>query len=334
MGKIWDRVKLYIGAALSGGDIFDNSKIQEGISINQLQQKNQSQLLKDLLNHKVTQETQALCDRMLWVEQKSYEKGVKIINGKPQFVDIPLTYNKPNIYETNGYDAILVMETLPLSIENANINIPETYKIKDIRFEQEYPLKITREYFPKFYIETYSHKIVIKNNIEDKSKYIVELYFSIYPDMFDTKQKMFTSNIESVYNKKQSMFIIDDPKTVEFITQQAWGVRNNLLYKFNLLSYINIIKDSVYYIVQYDATLDSMEDLTLKFHSKELRDKYDKKENRDNIKIPYGVEDKPEYCEVCGKRMDDLERADYRITKQDMGIGLCQECLKKKVEAS
>jgi hypothetical protein len=335
MGRIKDiidKIKYGVGVSIAGADsaVFSTNKGQDSNVVVVSQKEQGSALMQAMLKGEITQEVEDLRYRTYLIEEESGKNEVIGI-GEEDMVSfaIPAQFNKPKIEEietdfktvlTQNVDAVSTGINDNVQDENGFIN-----KIKEY-----YPLTIERDCMSRFPIEKYCHQIVVK---EKDGLYQLDLYFTIYPDTIDRIKRMFTNEIQKLYDKKIRMNDVNDIQTIQFTTNKAWGMDDNKLFKFKIDSYKECSKFNGYYILKFYAeSLIYGEKITDKYFSQNIRKKYDENEKRPNMNIPLNVfteEEKVEKCDKCGREIKGLELSDYYITKHDFGIGMCQECTSK-----
>jgi hypothetical protein len=223
----------------------------------------------------------------------------------------------------------MVQNTEPISsgVEN-NVEIQQ----EGVKFKQYYPLNITHNdfYYPKYKFEKFCKQIVLK---EINDGFQLDMYMNLIPSTDDRIERNLTFDLETVFNKKVKIYKLDDFDTIEFTTKNAWGNKNHIRHKFNVISNNGISKFSSFYVIHYIVELVEQEDMVAQYFNENISKEYENKTKRPNMNVPIelftgipeGTND-IEICDKCGKEMKELERADYRITKLEYGIGMCKNC--------
>lgn len=140
----------------------------------------------------------------------------------------------------------------------------------------ELPIKIERQFFPKFYLEKFAKKLVIRKI--DDTKRLLEFYVSKYPDEYNTTSNFFINEIKRVIENgpQNSNFLQIDE--VGFITNKTVGIGDNLLYTYNVLSFDKIIEFDGNYVIKFTSEVSTDGEYILEqYIEAELEEKYNKK---------------------------------------------------------
>jgi hypothetical protein len=331
-----EKIITVIGGAVSGGEVLTKSNPELTPSISIVQQKEHgSKLMNDLIKKEVTEEVKQLRYRTYWVEEESYKYNVKLTSEgtnvtQKSFAD----FTKPNVFEEENKKVMLVQNTEPIS--SGADNDVQVQK-EGIKFKQYYPLNIDYgDFFSKFKIEKYCKQVVLKRFDET---FQLDMYFNLLPSTDDRIERNLTFEIEKVFNNESKISNLIDFDTIEFTTKNAWGNKNNIRHIFKNIKNNGVSKFSSFYVLHYIVELVEMEDMIEQYYNENIAKEYENKTKRPNMNIPVnlftgipeGANDVLK-CDKCGKEMKDLERADYYITKYELGNrGVCLECFKTLV---
>lgn len=222
--------------------------------------------------------------------------------------------------------------------------------------EKKYTIKIERNFFPRYKIEEYTKKLVIKHKKDNT--YILDFYVSKYPDDKELKSKGFVREVERMINGGRSSDVFD-LMNVEFVTSKAYALPDMVFFRFRTILYRSVHEYDGHYIISFTGILERQEDNIDNFYSKSMDKKY--KENKQK-EVVYDIMDMAAYreykCEDCGKIMvydpiaienmklsegrdideenqlttDVLSYMDAEISKNTVGKVLCKDCLKKYLE--
>ena len=143
----------------------------------------------------------------------------------------------------------------------------------------ELPIKIERQFFPKFYLEKFTKKLVIRK-IDDTKK-LLEFYVNKYPDEYNTTSNFFVNEIKKVIENgpQNSNFLQFDE--VGFVTNKTIGVGDSLLYTYNVLSFDKIIEFDGNYVIKFICEVSTNGEFILEqYVEAELEEKYNKKAAR------------------------------------------------------
>lgn len=368
MKKIWFTVKtffhnLFYGMAAADQVLFSNNNDTSSIVINkEVQDKRVS---KALLKGEVTQEVEELRYRTYKVarESKGFEYFSPTLAKKKDINDskfvnyensdnLELITIQPNFFEKGTvYEALKQVDITDADIvkNEAAINVGK------FKQDKRYTIILKRNEFaiPRYYLEEYITRLVVRHNVEDDKKYYLDFYVSKYPNISDFKSKGFIKEIERVKNDGLRSDILDFTN-VEFTTTHAYQMDDMIEFKFKYPIYKDIIEYDGHYIIRFTAQLISQFDMMDDFYSKTMDEKYKNKQAKDVVfNINGGDEHVEYYCEVCGKEIiydtDDInnkpikaprgideeidldeehvsEYFDIQMTEQTTGQKMCRKC--------
>ena len=141
---------------------------------------------------------------------------------------------------------------------------------------QEPPITINRSIQPRFEIEKYTEKLIIRDINKDEK--LLEFYIQEYPDIYDKKTSMLVSSIKkSIKNLKSSDLL--DINLVGFITDKSLGVKDNLEFQYKIIEIDKIVKHNGYYIIKFFAEpIVNGDNILDKYRNEKLDKKYLDKE--------------------------------------------------------
>lgn len=147
-------------------------------------------------------------------------------------------------------------------------------------------LKIQYEDFCKFKHEDYIKSIDVYLDKQDKTKSFAVLHYSIYIDETNSVSRIFNN-----YLKNKDKYKNNDAypifKEISFVTQNAVGIDDLYNVKLKSLQYDSIETNNGEYLVKYNISDYSIEDLTEKFFDKEQNDKYINKERKKVLELHF-----------------------------------------------
>ena len=277
-----------------GGQLSDNTKM--------VQRHTQGMMYDSLINGELTEEVKLLRARLYKVIEATDNiriKGVAFQNELDENPDDEFDENKysDGVYteheefNTSGVivevrDNKTTLSKVKLDSEDdyepdmVIINEPHTlssFEGLDINNKQFVPLVIRRSFHPRFLLENFITKLVVRK-ITDQEK-LLEFYISKYPKEFDVNSKLFLKYFEKEKDRlKSDLFVMDG---VEFITEDNdIGVDYGYLHEFDNLKIQKIIEFDGHYVVKYIGELTNVEDVRNFYHDEELDKKYANKEKR------------------------------------------------------
>ncbi len=289
---------------------------------NSIEQKmQQNDLAEALLKGEVTEQVEILRDRTYLIsdESKKYKVIIDTV-GTSKAIKKMAKKTPPKCFNYDGFDIQLVMDNTPIptSVLQAMESIGG-YGIKD-----NYPLKFEYEYTPKFKLDEYTTKLVIRRS-NDGENTLLDLYIPKFTDSFERLVKIFDNELNKIKNgQKKPINIMFE--TVHFVADKAFGSDDLTPHTFKVNKFIDINEFDGKNVLTYDVTsIGDNTKITEKYKNKKLRNAYSNNERR-GTKLDLGNTQKENpKCENCGCEMD--SHYDFRITKQTTGRGLCKNCL-------
>lgn len=144
--------------------------------------------------------------------------------------------------------------------------------------KSERPVKVTREFKPKFEIEQFTKKLNIRT-IDDENK-LLEFYVSVYPDKYDRKTNLLLSEIKRAIKNPRGTSILDVNK-VNFITYKTMGSKDFYEYEYDVLSFDKIVKFDGFYVIKFKCkVILNGRYLLEEYREVELDEKYKNKERK------------------------------------------------------
>jgi hypothetical protein len=289
---------------------------------NSIEQKmQQNDLAEALLKGEVTEQVEILRDRTYLVsdESKKYKVIIDTVGTSKAYKKMAKKI-PPKTFNEDGYEIAIVMDNnaIPSSVLEG-LEAVGGYGIKN-----NYPLTFEYEYIPKYHLEEYVKRIVIRVG-EAEEDVLLDLYIPKYTDSYERLEKIFDNEINKVKNNNYKPLHLEF-KTVSFISDKAFGTEDLIFYEYKFKKFIGVNEFDGKYVLTYRAEPSGdNEKITKKYKNKKLRDAYENKEKR-GTKLDLGNEKKEKHkCEKCGKEVE--SNYDFRITKSTIGIGVCQKCL-------
>ena len=249
------------------------------------EQVQQQGVLNDLERGEVTQEVMELRDSNYRIlkHANDYEylgNGNVVAKTKSMIQDDLKVFNPENYKILLIQDNKLVVKGL---VEATRDIEKEGDTVKE-DMEERYVLKIERDVFPRFLIEKYVKKIVIRKS--DAFKVKVDLYCSSYARQFIPTDSLFINEMMKIYGKKTRNYDTVDISSIEFITDKAYGADDITLYKFDSLVYESMNMYDKDFVITYSGVpvCDGL-DLTEKYKTKEMDEKYATNAPKENAAV-------------------------------------------------
>ena len=115
----------------------------------------------------------------------------------------------------------------------------------------EKPIKIKRDFFPKFFIENFTKKLNIRK-INDEER-LLEFYVSKYPEELRPTSRLFVKKMSTALGFGFVGMDMFDIKEVEFITHNTLGSEDFLYYSYEVLKVDKIIEFDGNYVIKFRA---------------------------------------------------------------------------------
>lgn len=232
--------------------------------------------------------------------------------------------------------------------------------------QTEYTFQIERSFRPRFRVEEFLKKVVVKRF--DETHAILDFYFSKYPERFfnnsndkSFRSKAFIHEIENIRDNNIKSDMLEMEK-MRFVTSHAYKQEDLIEYVFRNLWFKEVVEFDGDYILRFKASIEHDGiDLTKPFYNETMERKYQNKEKKDlTIDLSESVTVQTYTCADCGKivtfdvnKMDEMpiseareideevdddnswnvtEYMDLQIVNETIGKMLCKKCLKKYLD--
>ena len=287
--KIYRYIRLFWSSLFFGmkgvnSVLTTNKKTQDGVSV-EVNDDAGGGVFKDILEERVTQEVEELRYTSYKVANES-KKYRYIGNGKVvKKTDSQLAEKHGSIDESDNLPIILIQDNNRVCDDVLTV-LKEINNKDDKKIFSDFNIKIKRDIFPRFLIESYIRKLVLK---ESDGNYVIDLYCSMYPSQFsEKKDRAFLSEIKRIKNYEVRNSDILDFNTISFITNNAWGVDDWFKFEFHDFEYYDILEYDGSYVIRLGCQASIfMENLLDKLYSKSAEEKYEVKERRENVNVDF-----------------------------------------------
>jgi hypothetical protein len=272
-------------------------------------------VFKDILEQKVTQEVEELRYASYEVAKKS--KNYRYVgNGKAvKKSNSQLSLKHGFLDESDNLPIILVQDN-KMVCEDVLTVLNEVNEDKNKKIFKDYTLKIKRDFFPRFLIEEFIRKIVIK---QADGNYVIDLYCSKYPSQFNEKRsRAFLSELKKIKNGNIRNSDVLDINEISFISSNAWGVDDWFLFEFNEFDLNSITEFDGNFIIRFGCQAKTfMKNILDKIYSKSAEEKYQNKSMKENAVIHLNSFMKPEEYVISETiDLDALEKVKFSIEKE------------------
>lgn len=282
---------LFTGMRAADDEITTGSKTTSADGTAIEQKKEQDNLYAALLRGEVTQEVREARHEMYYAERRSHDY-IYSGGGHAEKKNNVFDYTG-NVENSDGHKVLIVQDNYQdqASIEEYGIDegavmshgsgIYSTIKMEDIA-KKEYTVKIVRDFIPKFRIEEFTKKIVVK---ELNEKRILDIYVSKYPVEYNRRSRMFVNMINEIYEGNTRSEIIDFQK-LSFVSKNAYGTDDLKLYSFSEFEFRDIIDYDGSYVLRFVCVpYVEGEDLIEEFYDETAAKKSEEHAPRENVSI-------------------------------------------------
>lgn len=234
-------------------------------------QDEEESVYKDLLRGEVTQEVRELRHEMYYSERESH---------KYKYVGNGVAVKKNNLFseevkgleDSDGFKVILIQN-----------NSEDTGGVRDaleMGDHREYTIKVDRSFIPKFRIEEFTNKLVVKE--VDEKHVMLDFYITKYESQFNRRHRPFLNEMERVYQgDKQSELL--EMNVVHFTTFRAWGASDLVEFRFDNVEFDTITEYNGDYVLKFFADKSDKTDILDEFYDDKAAKKSDNHERRKKI---------------------------------------------------
>ena len=290
---------------LRGADkaVFGKDSSGDGSGSNIEVQDEEKSVYKDLLKGEITQEVRELRHEMYYSERESH-KYKYAGNGTAVKVNTVFDGEVEGIDRSDGLKVLLIQDNKE-DTGGVYDNLQEAdYTVKDRR---EFTIKIDRKFIPRFRLEEYATKVVVKDAMEDGFA-VIDVYVTKYESQFNRRHRPFLNEMERIYMGDVQSDVIDFD-SLSFITYKAYGAEDLKIYKFTDISYETIGEYNGCYVLKFYAKIAiNGDDILDEFYDKVAARKFENHERRDGVRTismddAVLLQNKPKYD------LDEAERA-------------------------
>jgi hypothetical protein len=242
----------------------------------------------DLLKGELTQEVLELRDSNYRGYKGSFDYKY-IGNGNVQKKNENMASPKLNVYNPENWNIALIQDN-KMIIEGAYEVIISQDANEGEKIENnnaKYYLKIERDVFPRFLIEKYVKKIVVREGYDKGMK--IDLYCSTYARQFTPTDSLFITELKNIFEKKIRPTDTVMIESIEFITDGCYGAKDITLYVLGTPNFDGInMYDGNFVLTYTGVPICWGVDLTEKYRTVEMDKKYAEKAQRnDTITIDF-----------------------------------------------
>ena len=276
----------------------------------------QNRLSEGLIKGEVTQQVEELRyrDYKVYRESKKYKylgDGIAIKK------DIKECVGKINFIQNNKFITNTILDELK-RVGN------------DEYGKEDYTLKIKYDNTVRFPLEKYCKYFSFNaNNDSYDNTCDVSLYFDVNINSNNTNSFHFLKYLKNSNDFNKCLDYKDNIKEISFVTYKSNNEDDFIEYKCTNIvdGVIDGNLDNEYIITLKCLNFERI-DLTDKFYCKEMEQKYENKEKKEN-NFTFGSIRRITTCDECGK---EISNYDADITRGSFGFSMCNECLERYLE--
>lgn len=298
MGKVKTNLKLLIHSLFYGmksADDLMQTQASDGDSIIVQQQIGGGGVFADMLEQKLTKEVEEIRDKHYRVlkEADKYSardmalEEVEIINesGQPETVLVFSGNVKKktkedfmkhaSVFEKEGNYLLRVIQDNKQYEKQSSFN---NVYIPTGLYDYDVLLTIERNgIIPRFEIEKFVKKIVVRNKIgTDRAE--VDLYLPSEAGQFSKTDAILISNLFAMFESKNLKSDITDFCGIQWNCDKAWNADDLCLFKYDDVKPLEINVFDGNFVITFDCHIvEDGTDITEKFKTKDLDEKYEKK---------------------------------------------------------
>jgi hypothetical protein len=272
-------------------------------------------VFNDIFQQKVTQEVEELRYSSYEVAKRS-KKYKYVGNGNAIRKNSELTEKHCFVDESDNLRIILIQDNL-LICDDVLSTLNEVGNDKNKKIHNDYTLKVQRSIVPRFRIEDYIKKFVLK--LSD-GNYVIDLYCSKYPGQFsERKDRSFLSELKRIKKGEIRNSDIFDFDKISFITSNAWNVDDWYRFVLNDFELYDIIDFDGNYVIRFGCQSECfMENILDKIYSESAENKYKNKEKKEGATVNIINYQKTDDYEIPdGNILENLENMKFSIENDE-----------------
>ena len=166
----------------------------------------------------------------------------------------------------------------------------------------EYDIKVIAPFKLKHRVDSYLKKVILRK--DNEGKHYLDLYFSKYLEKYNNVHKFFLSELTRIYEGKDMRSDILLINSVEFITKNAYGDNDDVVYKISLSEFRDIKEFDGNYVLTFHAKIKEKDDLIRLVYDEKSAEKFNNKTARDEKKASVKYSDIQQEDEIKKKNDD------------------------------
>ena len=226
--------------------------------------------IKDMLEQRVTKEVEEIREkhyRILREADKFDTSTIKMTfdeNGDPVF-SVDRLHKKTktdfmkhcDVLNENDLKIRTIQDNRKFEKKSSILNNDETTSdlhIPNGLFDYDTTLTIERDgILPRFEIEKFVSKMVVKEYMEDNSRVIVDFYLPTMASQFGKIDAIFISNLHTMFETKNFRSDILDFTSIEWYSDKAWNSTDLCLFKYDDIKPISMNVFDGNFVISFDC---------------------------------------------------------------------------------
>lgn len=294
--KIKITIKLLWYSLFYGMESANNMILTQGDDVNDItiqQTMSKGGVMNDLLEQKVTKEVEELREkhyRILKEADKYDTSTIKMTfdeEGNPVFTADRLHKKTKSdfmkhceVLNDDGLKIRTIQDNKKFEKKSSILNSDETTSDLHIPkgiYDYDTTLTIERDgILPRFEIEKFVSKMVVKEYTEDGSRAVVDFYLPTMASQFGKIDAIFVSNLYTMFETKNFRSDILDFVSMEWYSDKAWNSPDICLFKYDDIKPFNMNVFDGNFVISFDChVVADGEYMAKKYETKEMEEKYE-----------------------------------------------------------
>lgn len=317
---------LFYGLRAADSVMQTQSNGTDGIEIKE--QVKPSGVFADMLEQKVTKEVEEMRDKYYRVLKEADKYSAKdmtlteeeIVNESGETETILVFkggvkkktkedfMQKPPVYEPDGTKVILIQDVKQM--EKSSMFVLE---IPTGLYDYETNITIERDFTPRFEIEKFAKKLVIRKG-ENAERSFIDMYLPTEASQFGKIDAILISNLYTIFKERNFRMDITDFDKLQFYTDHAWNSDDFCEYSYDDIKMVDINVFDGSFVLTFDANVVvEGKDLSEKFKTKELDEKYAEQAPKKNTTDLFAIKRKVEKSEKKDIDFNNVENTTIKL---------------------
>lgn len=273
-----------------------NSGIEQAMETNNV--------LQDLLRGELTQEVMELRHEMYHVERES--KKYRYVGGGQAEKRNRMFEPTVPVEKSDGLDVWIIQDN-NIVVQDVDTSMENSAGFSHARRENEYTLKFKYKFDPRFKIDSFTTKIVLKK-LDDEGSVVFDLYFTKYTNKIEYVTKLFHSEMERIFAGSNKSDILDF-ESVSFTSKAAYGVDDLVEFEVHKDTFDDALEFDGSYVLRFTGKVVNKHDIVDDFYCKEADENFKNHAPRKNavvtmedaaLSAPVDKEDNAEMMNLIG----------------------------------